>query len=332
MGVAPLLGWRKTSPGLFINSFLWPLVVTATMVLLHFAVGKAVLFPPFVEVDPLSTTPPLGRVLAWTAGTYPLITVALSAFNVAVVVQEFARGIRARQRTNKGENAFASLFHLWQSRPLRRAATSCTWASRSCSWASRGAPGASTGGEPPARRVDRDRRTSSPTSGRAWRSTRRSAWSSPTSTWSAKAYPWAEVSARKDIYKASQDAPATKVGFYHTAKNDLYVVLGMANPQSKIASFQIHVNHLISFVWLGTIILIFGAIIAMWPDIALREAGAFSYVRAAGAVGTAGIFRVAPGKAELAGVCSTGPGPPREARRHRPPSRHAEHRSAPSSP
>ncbi len=64
----------------------------------------------------------------------------------------------------------------------------------------------------------------------------------------------------------------------------------MVSPQSKIAAFQIHVNHLISFIWFGVGILIFGAIISMWPDIALEEAGAFSYVRAAGAVATAVVF------------------------------------------
>jgi cytochrome c-type biogenesis protein CcmF len=62
------------------------------------------------------------------------------------------------------------------------------------------------------------------------------------------------------------------------------------NPQSKIASFQMHVNHLISFITIGVAILLLGAIIAMFPDIAFEEAGAFSYVRAAGAVGTAVIF------------------------------------------
>ena len=47
-----------------------------------------------------------------------------------------------------------------------------------------------------------------------------------------------------------------------------------------------HVNTLISFIWLGAVVLIFGALIAMWPEVAFEEAGAWGYVRAA-AVGGA---------------------------------------------
>jgi cytochrome c-type biogenesis protein CcmF len=82
------------------------------------------------------------------------------------------------------------------------------------------------------------------------------------------------------------------VARHFTVGNDLYVVLGMANPQTKAASFQIHVNRLISFMWFGAAILVLGAIVAMWPEITFEEAGAFAYVRAAASVATSVMFGI----------------------------------------
>jgi cytochrome c-type biogenesis protein CcmF len=98
------------------------------------------------------------------------------------------------------------------------------------------------------------------------------------------------VSPAKFIYKSKIDTPSTEVARYITLKNDLYLVIGMVNPQTKVAAFQVHVNQLISFIWFGAGILILGALVAMWPDVVLEEAGAFSYVRAAASVATAVLF------------------------------------------
>jgi cytochrome c-type biogenesis protein CcmF len=102
--------------------------------------------------------------------------------------------------------------------------------------------------------------------------------------------PAGRISPAKFIYKTMPEAPATIVGRHITAKNDLYMIIGMVNPQTKVAAFQIHVNMLISFIWLGGIVLALGAMVAMWPDVAMEEAGAFSYVRAAASVTTAVAF------------------------------------------
>ncbi|MEZ4300910.1 MAG: cytochrome c-type biogenesis CcmF C-terminal domain-containing protein [Polyangiaceae bacterium] len=294
MGVAPLLGWRKTSPELFKKSFLWPLVATGVVAALHLAVGRSLLFPPFVDVDPLYETT-LGRTLAAMATTYPFITVALAAFNVAVVVQEFARGIRARQQAalakKKTENVFASLFFL-VAKSRRRyggyvvhvgiAVMFLGFAGRAWGIDSEVSlrPGESTEIAEykvtyvgPRMEVDEEKRMIF-----------------ADVDVERKGVPAGRLSPAKYIYKATPQAPSTEVARHMTAKNDLYVVVGMVSPQTKIAAFQLHVNHLISFIWFGVGILMFGAIIAMWPDIAFEETGAFSYVRAGGAVGTALIF------------------------------------------
>jgi len=94
----------------------------------------------------------------------------------------------------------------------------------------------------------------------------------------------------KFIYKTMGDSPSTEVARHIRARDDLYMIIGMVNPQTKVASFQMHVNTLISWLWMGAIILCLGSIIAMWPEVSLEEAGAWGYVRAAASVTTAVIF------------------------------------------
>ena len=54
------------------------------------------------------------------------------------------------------------------------------------------------------------------------------------------------------------------------------MIIGMVNPQTKIAAFQIHVNPLISFIWIGVRILILGALVV---DVARRRARGGGRVR-----------------------------------------------------
>lgn len=300
MGVAPLLGWRKTSPELFRKSFTWPLIVTGAVMALHLAFGKKLLFPAFVDVDPLYENS-LGHGLAKVASAYPFVTVALSAFNIAVVVQEFARGIRARQQSSKakvkaggadgGENLLVSLFML-MAKSRRRYGGYIVHVGIAVMFL--GFAGRAWG-------IDKEvsLRPGESTEIAEYKVTyagtrmevdeeKRMVFADVDVTRNGE--PVGRISPAKFIYKATPEAPSTEVARHITVKNDLYVVIGMVSPQSKIAAFQLHVNHLISFIWIGVGILIFGAIIAMWPDIAFEEAGPFSYIRAGGAVGTAVIF------------------------------------------
>jgi cytochrome c-type biogenesis protein CcmF len=82
----------------------------------------------------------------------------------------------------------------------------------------------------------------------------------------------------------------TVVAKYINVRDDFYVIIGMANPQSTVTAFQMHVNTLISWIWAGGLILMLGTIIAMWPEVAFEEAGAWSYVRVAGSAAAAVIF------------------------------------------
>ncbi len=91
------------------------------------------------------------------------------------------------------------------------------------------------------------------------------------------------LSPAKFMYKKMPDSPTTEVSMMHSLRDDLYLVVGSINPQTKVATFQIHINPLVSWIWFGAIILIFGSIISMWPELQPAESRVWAYAR-----GTAG--------------------------------------------
>lgn len=313
MGVAPLLGWRKTSPELFKKSFLWPGIAAGIAMALHVALGSKVLLPWKVTVDPLYDST-LGHALAGMAQFYPFVTVGLVAFNVAVVVQEFVRGIVARQRAHKDESAFVSFFQLI-AKSRRRYGGYVVHVGIAVMFV--GFAGRAWG-------IDKEVSLKPGESaeiaeykityvGPRMESDEEKRMIFADVDVARDGKPAGRLSPAKYIYKATPEAPSTEVARQITFKNDLYLVIGMVSPQSKVAAFQLHVNHLISFIWVGVGILIIGAMIAMWPDFAFDEAGAFSYVRAAGAVATSVIFGVllaAGGSSAYAGPAQPARAPP----------------------
>src|SRR5262249_24092372 len=88
---------RKTSPQMFKRGFLAPIAAGTVSALLHLAFGKALRFPAFVRPDRIYEGF-VGTGLERMGSVLPLVSTFLCAFNVAVVVQEDARGIRARRR------------------------------------------------------------------------------------------------------------------------------------------------------------------------------------------------------------------------------------------
>lgn len=305
MGVAPLLGWRKTSPELFRKSFRWPVLAMVVVAAAHVFFGRRVGLPAFVEAEPIYEGS-LGAGLARVASTYPFVTIAFTAFNIAVVVQEFARGIAARQRRG-GESVFASLYNL-VAKSRRRYGGYIVHVGIAVMFI--GFAGRAWG-------VDKEV-TMKPGDVVTMEEYRVTYQGTRMEVDNEKRMIFADldverhgvavgrISPAKFIYKSMGDQPSSEVARHITLRNDLYVVLGMANPQTKAASFQIHVNNLISFLWFGGAILVLGAIVAMWPEITFEEAGAFAYVRAAGAVAASLIFGLL-----LAGgpaMAYTGPG------------------------
>lgn len=288
MGVAPLLGWRKTSPELFVKSFRWPVAVMVVVGALHVIFGEKWGFPAFVDTAPIYPGK-LGETLAKMASTYPFFTIALAFFNFTVVVQEFVRGVAARQK-RVSENVLVSFANL-VSKSRRRYGGYIVHVGIAVMFI--GFAGRAWGIDKevslsPGEKMSIAEYTLTYAGTRMEvDSEKRMIFADVDVTRHGEAV--GRISPAKYIYKTTPD-PSTEVAKYITVRNDLYAIIGMVNPSTKVASFQIHVNMLISFIWFGAAILVLGSCVAMWPEISLEEAGAWSYVRAGGSVAASIVF------------------------------------------
>jgi cytochrome c-type biogenesis protein CcmF len=75
----------------------------------------------------------------------------------------------------------------------------------------------------------------------------------------------------KRFYKKPKQ-PTTEVANRSTLREDLYVVLGAYDPQSKLVTILAYVNPLVTWIWLGGLILALGTAVAVWPATSEREA------------------------------------------------------------
>ncbi|HEX5099630.1 MAG TPA: cytochrome c-type biogenesis CcmF C-terminal domain-containing protein [Polyangiaceae bacterium] len=301
MGLAPLFGWRKTSPEGLKKAFVFPLGAFVTMFVLHVAFGRALGYPAFVERDAFYPGF-VGLVLQKVGSALPGITVALAAFNVAVVIQEFSRGIRARQRSaekrKESESALVALVRLVDKNRRRYGGyivhlgvcamfvgfTGGAWAldretamtpgqsyklgkyelryegSRMCP----GNPKCS-----PEEQADVSKRM---------------IFADLTLLQAGQVV--GHLSPAKFIYHRQPESPTTEVSMRRALAEDVYTVVGTVDPQTKRATFQFHLNTLVSWIWVGVMILVSGTLISLWPELSFKEAGAWSYLRASAGVAT----------------------------------------------
>ncbi|MBM4359408.1 MAG: cytochrome c biogenesis protein CcsA [Deltaproteobacteria bacterium] len=285
MGTAPLLGWRKTSERLFYRSFTFPIGAMVVAAVLHLSLGERLGFPAFVAAEPVKESG-LWLKLAWLQGKLPLVTMMLVAYNLAVVSQEFYRGIVARQKS-KPEGVVTALLRL-VSKSRRRYGGYIVHVGIAVMFF--GFAGRAWGLDKEASLLPNETMTIGEYT-LTYKGTHRDVDHEKTAVVTdidvAKSGAAAgSIHPARFIYKASPGQPSTEIGRFSTPKNDLYVVVGMINPETKAASVQAHVNPLVSYVWLGVMILIAGALVAMWPEPTEEEAGAFGYVRALGTAAT----------------------------------------------
>lgn len=283
MGVAPLLGWRKTSPELFWRSFRIPTAAMLLTMIAHASLGHRFGYPAVIQITPIYSGA-LGTALSTMLGVFPVITVGLVVFNIVVVAQEFARGTQARIKAH-GESVGIALARLVAKSRRRYGGYIVHMGIAAMFFGF---------------------------TGRSWEINQEASLK-PGETVNVGQYaltyqgPRMEVDAQKRmifadlavtrggedlgalhpakfIYKSAPDQPSTEVAKLVTLQNDLYVIVGIVNAQTKVASFQIHVNPFVSFIWLGVIILILGASLSLWPELGVEPVGAMSYLKTAGAV------------------------------------------------
>jgi cytochrome c-type biogenesis protein CcmF len=303
MGIAPLFGWRKTSNVSLKRAFLLPLGALVVMAVLHVAFGRSLGYPAMVEKD--AFYPGFwGSVLQKFGSVLPLITMSLVAFNVAVIVQEFARGVAARRSASsrrgedEEEGVFTALARL-VAKNRRRYGGYIVHLGIICMFVGFAGtawkierettllPGQKYGiGAYELTYVAPRMCPGNPRCSPAEQSdmSKRMIFADLDVTRNGEAM--GRVSPAKFIYTRSPQSPTTEVSMLHTFQDDLYTVVGTVDPTSKRATLQLHVNPFVSWIWIGLLVLIAGTSVSLWPELSFRELGAWGYVRAAASAAT----------------------------------------------
>jgi len=310
MGLAPQFGWRKTSPELLKKSFVWPLAALFTGAALHLAFGRALGFPALVEND-VFYPGAVGLILQKVGSVSPLLTIALAAFNLAVIVQEFARGIAARQsaaeKRGDEESLSVALFRLITKNRRRYGGYIVH---TGIVFMFIGFAGAAW---------NKDKETSLSV-GQTFEIgdytvTYKSARMCPSMQPDGGGCSLEEQSdmskrrvianldlAKNGKYMGSvspaqfiytrQEQTTTEVSILRTFWDDFYSVVGRVDPSTKQATFQLHVKPLVSWIWAGVCILIMGTLLSLWPQFSYGRVGVWSLVRTASGAAAGIVFSI----------------------------------------
>jgi cytochrome c-type biogenesis protein CcmF len=297
MGVGTLFGWKKTSEDGLVKAFRVPLSVLAGTAVLQLLFGARVGFPAVVWSDAIYGGT-LGQVLRAFNAITPVLGFSLCAFNAAILVREFVLLFRSRRKSGADKDTPAALWYagilpgflytmITLPAPSRRryggyivhfgivlAFLGFTGRSWTVDKETSLSPGQGYQVESyrieyagPRMEVDNSKRMVFAdlrvTQGGQFRGMLHPA---------------------KFIYKKSPESPTTEVSILRSLREDLYVIVGVINPTTKVATLQIHVNPLVSWIWIGCLVLIFGSAICMWPQLAPQESRAWQFGRSAAAV------------------------------------------------
>jgi cytochrome c-type biogenesis protein CcmF len=307
MGVAPLLGWRKTSPELFKKSFIAPTAGLVAAVLLHLALAKTLRFPIFVKADPIYAGG-LGSALAWLDGKLPVVATALCGFNVVVVIQEFVRGTSARRSAAVARGSHESIpraFFELIAKSRRRYGgyivhigiilmflgfTGRSWGTDKEVTLELGQ---TTQMEDYTILYVGPRMVPDPEKNAIYADLDVYKGNCKDSVNAAGCKKLGRVSPAKYVYKGMGGSISTEIARHATLRDDLYVTLGMrVNPETKTASLQFHVNPLVTYIWIGVGILIFGVLISLWPDVQEDDSPVFGYIRLAATIVSSVMFAI----------------------------------------
>jgi cytochrome c-type biogenesis protein CcmF len=247
-------------------------------------------------------------VIQKVGSTLPAITIALSAFNVAVIVQEFVRGVNARRaaagKREEPESVLVALFRLVEKNRRRYGGyivhlgiVSMFVGFTGTAWNIDRETAMMPGDHSHIGQYDLTYEGSRRCPGNPKCSPEEQAdiekmmiFADLKVVRAGKELGY--VHPAKFIYLSNPDGPTTEVSMMRSLREDLYTVVGQIDPQSKRATFQFHVNPLVSWIWVGLLILMTGTITSLFPELSFGEVGAWSYVRAAAGVAAGTAFAI----------------------------------------
>jgi cytochrome c-type biogenesis protein CcmF len=266
MGVGPLIAWRKASGHSLRDAFRVPVGVGLGVFSMHWLFGRMLGFPPVVTSTEIYETW-TGTALARLSSIEPVVCTGMSAFVVATVVQEFARGTAARMRSTK-EAPLTALVTMF-SRARRRYGgyvvhlgvvfmyLGFLGAAYDVEREDTLAPGetlevggftiefvrARTEVDPSANMLFADLRVRS------------------------GAEEIASISPAKFVYRSHPEMPTTEVAIRSTPFSDLYTILSTVDPDTGRASFRVIHRPFVWWIWFGGFVVLLGAFLAAAPSV-----------------------------------------------------------------
>jgi cytochrome c-type biogenesis protein CcmF len=222
----------------------------------------------------------------------------LVAFNVAVIVQEFYRGVRARQRSSKQgepETALVALFRLVEKSRRRYGGyivhlgiCAMFLGFGGTSWNIDREHTLVPGQTEKIGRFELTYEGSRVCPGNPRCSPEEQADLSKRMIFAdvsvrANGQDLGRMSPAKFIFNKSPDGPTTEVALRRSLREDLYLIIGGVDPETKRAMFKFHVNPFVSWIWVGLLVLIAGTTLSLWPEMSLGTSRVWAFGRAGGA-------------------------------------------------
>ena len=264
MGAAPLLAWRRSAPETLIRNFAVPVSVGVLTI-------------------------PLGWLLG-NRSSAGFVGFAVLAFVFAGIVQEYVRGVRARQHST-GEPLLPALVHLVRRNGRRYGGYVVHIGVLLIAMGIIGNEFYQSEGQANLRQGEsisvanytltfRGLQTEPGPNFTAYGAT----W-----TWRAMAGPSGQIRPKKVVYTKNQEQPMTEGRLRPGVLEDVYVVLAGFDQDGATASFKVYINPLMTWMWAGGITLILGVLLSAWP----RRAAALAEARASVPAGTQPLTRCA---------------------------------------
>jgi len=251
MGVGPLLGWRRSSNESLVRIFAIPVATMPVALIIAYLLGAR--------------------------GLAPLVGIAVCAFVVATIVQEFARGARARRQAT-GEGWGTALLRITQRNQRRYGGYTVHLGIVLMALGIIGATFYQVEGQANLAvgqsftlrdytlvyRGLRQREADNHTviAGRV------------DVVQGGRVI--GTVEPHRNLYRKNPDQPTSEVGILVRPLEDVYVVLAGWEDNGATASFKVYINPLISWLWLGGLVLTLGTLISLWPQAMLGERRAVS--------------------------------------------------------
>lgn len=238
-GVGPLLAWRKTSFESMKRIFLWPTLAGVV-------VGVV-------------------TIVAGVRSVYPVLSFAIAAFVLVTLITEFGRATRARMRNTK-EHPGAALYGIVATNKRRYGGYIAHFGFllllvgfTGQAFTTEGWGEVNVGEKFSIGKYDftcleiNDIKTANYNG------------MSATMALSRNGKHLATLSPQKLFYPASQQT-TSEVRMYHTPLEDVYIVFANVKEDTNKAVMQVWINPLVSYVWLGGMVLALGTIITLLPN------------------------------------------------------------------